>query len=70
MINVIETVDGAINSNRLFKDKKKAEACFAACVREHEDNAGLDFIDSCLDDGIYDDECGYVVMISHPEIIK
>jgi hypothetical protein len=73
VINVIETVDGAIISNRLFigsKAKEKAEAIFTACVAEHEIALKKVDLEAMLDDGIYDDGCGYVVMISWPEVDK
>ncbi len=70
-INVIETVDGAIISNRLFTDKtQEAEALFIKCINEHEQSPiTTEEAEAYMDDGIYDDSCGYCVMLSHPEVM-
>ncbi len=70
-VNVIEYVDGTIQSVRSFADikqgNKEAEDVFAACVRE---NAGQAFTDEELgefmDDGRFE-EGTYEIYITHSE---
>jgi len=76
-VNVVETVDGKINSIRSFPESpegnKAAERLFRRLHKEHNDPDGTTGVErptraefrAMLDDGIYDDECGYNLMIAH-----
>jgi hypothetical protein len=72
-VNVIETVDGVPQSLRSFSDNKegnrRAEKRFKSLVREHNAMDGPKFsdedFDDMLDDGVYDDDCGYCLFLTH-----
>lgn len=76
-VNIIELVNGNLNSIHSFTDNEKgnkaAERLFRRLVREHNDPEGTTGVkpfsradmDCFLDDGIYNDECGYELIISH-----
>lgn len=77
-VNVIETIDGTPQSLRAFTDNKKgnkrAENLFVRLVKEHNafgqgSGAGPTFskeeFSAMLDDGVYDDECGYQLFLTH-----
>ncbi len=76
-VNVIESVDGNILSVRSFSDaanvrsksNKRAERLFVKLVKEHNKMKGPKFskedFEAMLDDGVYDDECGYQLFLVH-----
>lgn len=76
-VNVVETLDGKIASIRSFTESpegnKAAEDLFRHLHKEHNDPDGTtdvarptreDFR-AMLDDGIYDDDCGYNLIVTH-----
>jgi hypothetical protein len=72
-VNVIETVDGVPQSLRSFIDNPegnaRAEKLFKRLVKEHNKEGGPKFSDEdftdMMDDGVYDDDCGYCLFITH-----
>jgi len=76
-VNVIELVKTSLNNVYSFPDTPKgnelAEAKFKECYREHNDPEGTtgqieptdEDWEAVLEDGIYDDDCGYQLIISH-----
>ena len=76
-VNVIEIVNEQLNSVRSFVDNpagnKRAERMFRRLYREHNDPDGTTGeprptnadIDPYIEDGVYDDECGYQLVLAH-----
>ena len=76
-VNVIELVNGNYHSVRSFFDtpegNRSAEAFFKRLHKEHNDPDGTTGVEppsdqdfqNMLDDGIYNDECGYELVITH-----
>ena len=72
-VNVIESIDDVPFSLRAFTDNTKgndlAEKTFVRLVKEHNETEGPKFSDedfsAMMDDGVYDDECGYQLFITH-----
>lgn len=72
-VNVIETIDGVPQSLRAFADNKAgnklAEECFKSLVEEHNKDNGPKFdaedFEDMFSDGVYDDDCGYVLFLTH-----
>jgi hypothetical protein len=74
-VNVLEFCNNQFQQSFSFVDNpegnKMAERKFARLVREHNPKAedAIQYthedIDAMLDDGVYDDECGYQVLITH-----
>ena len=76
-VSIIEVVNGNFHSCRSFLDTPQgnhaAEALFKRLHKEHNDPDGTTGIADptdedfqlMLDDGIYDDECGYNLVITH-----
>lgn len=83
-VNIIEMKQGTLHSIRSFNDNPKgneqAEKTFKALVNKHHSDEqgsgngasiGNEDMEIFLDNGIYDEQDGYVVMICHstPESI-
>jgi len=79
-VNIIELKQGVLHSIRSFNDNPKgneqAEKTFAALIRKHhadeQGSGGGDPItdedmECFLDNGIYDEQDGYEVMIAHSD---
>ncbi len=72
-VNVIESVDAVLLGVRAFTDNKEgnalAEKLFVRLVKEHNKSGGPEFskedFTAMLDDGVYDDELGYQLFITH-----
>ncbi len=72
-VNVVEVVNDAPFSLRAFADNPKgnhrAEKMFAGLVMEHNADDGVipssDDLDKMIEDGVYDDECGYQLFLIH-----
>ena len=80
-VNVIELVNGNFHSIRSFFDSPEgnhaAEALFKRLHLEHNDPDRTTGVErpteedfrSMLDDGIYTDECGYELILSHSTLV-
>lgn len=77
-VNIIELKQGVLHSIRSFNDtvegNKQAEKVFASLIRDRNDPEGTtgekvtdEDIECFLDNGIYDEQEGYEVMISHSD---
>ena len=72
-VNVIEYVNDAPLSLHAFGENEKgnqeAETLFTKLIREHNKDGGPKFsdddIDAMISDGIYDDDCGYQLFLTH-----
>jgi hypothetical protein len=76
-VNVIELLNDSLQNVYSFPDtpegNAEAEAQFKACHLQHNDPDGTTGVDRpdddewnmMLSDGIYDDECGYKLIITH-----
>ena len=71
-VNVIETVDGRVIGMKSFMDSPagnySAEVHFKHLMQEHVKGVivwAQDVLDATVEDGIYDDECGYQLVITH-----
>jgi len=76
-VNVVELVDGKIISLCSFAESpdgnKAAERLFRRLHKEHNDPDGTTGVDrptredfaAWIEDGIYDDDCGYNLVITH-----
>lgn len=76
-VNIIELVDGnpigVVSYPDTARGNRAAERLFRKLYREHNDPDGTTGIvqptkedfDAMIDDGIYDDECGYQITITH-----
>lgn len=74
-VNVLEFCNNEFMQSFSFTDNsegnKRADKKFARLVREHnpKSQGAIQYtdedIDEMLDDGVYDDECGYQLLITH-----
>lgn len=72
-VNVVETVNEMPISLRSFVDNplgnERAEAFFKRLVKEHNKENGPKFseddFDDMIEDGVYDDDCGYILYLIH-----
>ncbi len=74
-VNVLEFCNNEFQQSFSFADNSvgntRAEKKFARLVREHnpKDQNAIQYthedIEVMLDDGVYDDECGYRLLITH-----
>lgn len=74
-VNVIEICNDEFQSIRSFSDSKegnkRAEKLFKRLVREHNPKSqgaiqhSDEDLDAMIDDGVYDDDCGYQLLITH-----
>ena len=70
-VNVIEVCNGVVDSIRSFtetpKGNKRAEKAFVRMVKERNrlEVHSADDLDNMLSDGVFDDERGYQLFLTH-----
>lgn len=68
-VNVVEITNGDVQSVRSFTDNKdgnkRAEKLFGRIVAEHYGPVDKEDLDNMLSDGIFDDDNGYQVLLTH-----